>query len=162
VLISRGDAIVAIAMSIEAGQYVISIPPAIAVSVMESLTELNPTHYLDKGAPEIMVADGENAITAVGAMGMYQSIFGEQNIASVAVLPPGTPPERVKAAISRGSIAPVEQVPSLILLSQPDAADPEITYVVDLMIEALAASEPEHAAYLKEAAKAYEEKYGDE
>lgn len=157
---SRGDAIVAIAMSIEAGQYVISIPPAIAVSVMEALAELVPLHYLDKGVAEIMVVEGENAAAAVGAMGMYESIFGEQGIASVAVLPPGTAAEGVRAVISQGSLEVPEEIPTLILLSRPDIQDPEITYVVDLMIEALAASEPEYAAYLKDAAKAYREKYG--
>lgn len=157
---SRGDAIVAIARSVEANQFVISIPPIIATSVIEAIADLDPIHYLDKGVDEIMVVEGENAAAALGAMGMYEQIFGEQTIGSVAVLPVGTTATRVKAVLSRGSALSREDPPTLILLSPPDDTDPEVTYVVDLLVEALKASDPAHAAYLADAAKAYEEKYG--
>jgi hypothetical protein len=147
-------------MSIEADQYVISIAPSIAASVMEAIAGLDPTHYLDKGADLIMVVSGETSTAAIGAISMHEAIFGENTIASVAVLPPGTSAAQVKAAIARGSLAPLEDPPQLIMLSPPDPKDPEITRVVDLMIEALEASAPDHAAYLKDAAKAYDEKYG--
>lgn len=159
---SRGDAVVAIARSIEAKQFIISIPPMIAISVMEAIPSLNPVHYLDKGAEGIMVVEGENAAAALGAMSMYEQIFSENTIGSVAVLPVGTTAARVKAVMSRNSPLFEEDPPKLILLSPPDETDPEITYVVDLLVDALKASEPEHAAYLRDAAKAYDEKYGTE
>jgi hypothetical protein len=160
-LISRGDAIVAIAMSIAADQYVLSIPPSIALSVMESITGLRPKHYLDKGVDEIMVAEDDNVDTASGAMRMYENLFGANTIASVAVLPVGTRPGAVAVALARGATVPVENPPKLILLS-PSNDDPNVNVVVDLMLEALKAGAPEHAAYLLDSARAYEERYGQD
>lgn len=159
-LISRGDAIVAIAMSIEADQFVISIPPPIAVAVMKVIGNLNPRHYLDKGADDIMVAEGENIETALDAMHMYQDVFAGNTISSVAVLPLGTMPKAVLAALAEGApVVPLDDPPKLILLT-PSNDDPEVSLVVELVLEALKAAAPERAAYLLDGAQAYREKYG--
>ena len=161
-LISRGDAIVAIAMSVEAGQYVISIPQQIASSVMDAIRELHPTHYLDKGAEEIMVVEGDNAATAIGAMATYQSIFGENTISSVAVLPIGTAPMAVAAALAGGARGGISDEPPTLILLSPGNEDPDVNYVTDLLMQALKAGSPSSYAYLLEGARAYDEKYGEE
>lgn len=161
-LISRGDAIVAIAMSVEAGQYVISIPQQIASSVMDAIKDLHPTHYLDKGAEEIMVVEGDHAATALGAMATYQSIFGENTISSVAVLPVGTTPREVAGALAAGSRGGIHEDPPTLILLSPGNEDPEVNYVTDLLMQALKAGSPSSYAYLMEGARAYEEKYGED
>ena len=161
-LISRGDAIVAIAMSVEANQYVISIPQQIAASVMDAIQDLHPTHYLDKGAEEVMVVEGDHAATAIGAMATYQQIFGENSISSVAVLPVGTSAMAVAAALAGGSRGGVPEEPPTLILLSPGLEDPDVNYVTDLLMQALKAGSPDSYAYLMEGARAYDEKYGED
>ena len=157
VLISRGDAVMDIARYIAAEQFVISIPPQIAPAVMDALDPLNPTYYLDKGLDEILVSTDSHH-WARGAMEMCVVVFGANRIAVVAVLPIDVPLAKVAKALHHDG--PLDDLPPVVLLS-PEHDDPEVNYVVDLLLEALRASNPDWAAYLTDAAKAYEEKYGD-
>jgi len=154
-LISRGDAIVAIARHIEGGQYVISIPPQIALTAMSRIAHLEPFYYLDKGTDEILTAtDGDGWVR--DSVQMIQDMFGDNRIAAVAVLPVGASGAALAAALN----VP-EQPPTLVMLS-PSHADPDVNFVVDLLLSAIGACNPAHAQYLREAAQAYEERYGTE